>query len=77
MVDAERRDHPGLHQLAARIAGRRLAALRAQPADLPDTFWDKEARPRSSTDDEIVKGVTLTRGGAVVHPAFARRTAAA
>jgi NAD(P) transhydrogenase subunit alpha len=33
------------------------------------TFWDKEARaPKLPEDDEIVKGVTLTRGGAVVHP---------
>ncbi|CAH0247507.1 NAD(P) transhydrogenase subunit alpha [Roseomonas sp. CECT 9278] len=33
------------------------------------TFWDKEARaPKLPEDDDIVKGVTLTRGGAVVHP---------
>jgi len=33
------------------------------------TFWDKEAKaPRLPEEDEIVKGVTLTRGGAVVHP---------
>ena len=33
------------------------------------TFWDKEAKaPKLPEDDEIVKGVTLTRGGAVVHP---------
>lgn len=35
------------------------------------TFWDKEAsRPSLPTDDDIVKGVMLTRGGAVVHPSF-------
>jgi NAD(P) transhydrogenase subunit alpha len=35
------------------------------------TFWDKEAgAPRLPADDEIVKGVLLTRGGAVVHPRF-------
>ncbi len=33
------------------------------------TFWDKEAKaPKLPEDDDIVKGVTLTRGGAVVHP---------
>jgi NAD(P) transhydrogenase subunit alpha len=33
------------------------------------TFWDKDAKaPKLPEDDDIVKGVTLTRGGAVVHP---------
>ncbi len=36
------------------------------------TFWDKEAKkPAMPADDDIVKGVTLTRGGAVVHPSLA------
>jgi NAD(P) transhydrogenase subunit alpha len=35
------------------------------------TFWDKEAKaPKLPADDDIVKGVLLTRGGAVVHPQF-------
>ena len=35
------------------------------------TFWDKEAKaPKLPETDEIVKGVMLTRGGAVVHPQF-------
>jgi len=35
------------------------------------TFWDKEAQaPKLPPDDEIIKGVMLTRGGAVVHPSF-------
>jgi len=35
------------------------------------TFWDKEAKaPKLPEDDDIVKGVLLTRGGAVVHPNF-------
>ncbi len=35
------------------------------------TFWDKDAKaPKLPEDDDIVKGVTLTRGGAVVHPAM-------
>src|SRR6185503_3140985 len=34
-------------------------------------FWDKEtAAPKLPENDDIVKGVLLTRGGAVVHPQF-------
>ncbi len=41
------------------------------------TFWDKDAKaPHLPPDDEIVRGVTLTRGGAVVHPDFAPKQAA-
>jgi len=41
------------------------------------TFWDKEAKaPKLPESDEIVKGVLLTRGGAVVHPSFAPAKAA-
>jgi NAD(P) transhydrogenase subunit alpha len=36
------------------------------------TFWDKEGKkPAMPAEDDIVKGVTLTRGGAVVHPSLA------
>ncbi len=36
------------------------------------TFWDKEAKaPKLPPEDDIVAGVTLTRGGAVVHKNFA------
>ncbi len=35
------------------------------------TFWDKETKaPKLPEADDIVKGVMLTRGGAVVHPNF-------
>ena len=35
------------------------------------TFWDKEANaPKLPENDDIVKGVMLTRAGAVVHPNF-------
>jgi H+-translocating NAD(P) transhydrogenase subunit alpha len=35
------------------------------------TFWDKDAKAPSLPEaDDIVKGVMLTRGGAVVHPNF-------
>lgn len=36
-----------------------------------NTFWDKAAgKPTFAEHDEIVRGVMLTRGGAVVHPQF-------
>jgi NAD(P) transhydrogenase subunit alpha len=42
------------------------------------TFWDKAASaPRLPEDDAIIKGVMLTRGGAVVHAQFAAPVAAA
>ncbi len=41
------------------------------------TFWDKEGRvPKLPESDDIVKGVMLTRGGAVVHPNFQPAAAA-
>jgi NAD(P) transhydrogenase subunit alpha len=41
------------------------------------TFWDKEAKaPKLPADDEIIKGVLLTRDGAVVHPDFLPKPAA-
>ncbi len=41
------------------------------------TFWDKDAKaPKLPETDDIVKGVMLTRGGAVVHPAFLPAAAA-
>ncbi len=41
------------------------------------TFWDKnEGKPVLPADDDIVKGVMLTRGGAVVHPGFQPAAAA-
>ena len=41
------------------------------------TFWDKEAKaPKLPPEDDIVIGVTLTRGGAVVHKNFLPAAAA-
>lgn len=41
------------------------------------TFWDKEAQaPKLPEGDDIVQGVTLTRGGAVVHPSLTAAKAA-
>jgi hypothetical protein len=42
------------------------------------TFWDKEAKaPKLPPEDDIVKGVMLTRGGAIVHSNFESAVAAA
>ncbi len=36
------------------------------------TFWDKDAKaPKLPPEDAIVQGLMVTRGGAIVHPAFA------
>lgn len=41
------------------------------------TFWDKDSKaPKLPETDDIVKGVMLTRGGAVVHPNFQPQQAA-
>jgi NAD(P) transhydrogenase subunit alpha len=41
------------------------------------TFWDKDSKaPKLPDTDDIVKGVMLTRGGAVVHPNFQPQQAA-
>ncbi|HEY4040646.1 MAG TPA: Re/Si-specific NAD(P)(+) transhydrogenase subunit alpha [Rhodopila sp.] len=41
------------------------------------TFWDNETKaPKLPETDDIVKGVMLTRGGAVVHPDFLPQKAA-
>jgi NAD(P) transhydrogenase subunit alpha len=55
-----------------RIAGASSALYARNLLTFLTTFWDKEGRkPALKEDDEIVKGVALTRGGAVVHPSLA------
>lgn len=40
-------------------------------------FWDKDSKtPKLPPEDDIVKGVLLTRGGTVVHPNFVQQAAA-
>ena len=56
----------------ARIGGAASALYARNLLTFLTTFWDKDAGvPKLPADDDIVKGVTLTRGGAVVHPSFA------
>ncbi len=55
-----------------RIAGASSALYARNLLTFLTTFWDKEGKkPKLVEDDEIVKGVALTRGGAVVHPSLA------
>jgi len=62
----------GYRNWPGRIAGAASALYARNLLTFLTTFWDKEAKkPALKEDDDIVKGVTLTRGGAVVHPSLA------
>ena len=68
----------GWRNWPARIAVASSALYARNLLTFLTAFWDKEAkRPVLKPDDEIVQGVALTRGGEVVHPAFAPKPAAA
>jgi NAD(P) transhydrogenase subunit alpha len=59
----------GYSNWPGRIAGAASALYARNLLTFLTTFWDKDARaPKLPEDDEIVRGVVLTRGGAVVHP---------
>jgi NAD(P) transhydrogenase subunit alpha len=59
----------GYRNWPGRIAGAASALYARNLLTFLTTFWDKDARaPRLPEEDEIVRGVVLTRGGAVVHP---------
>ncbi len=61
----------GYHNWPARIPVAASALYARNLLTFLTTFWDKEAQaPKLPADDDIVKGVMLTRGGAVVHPNF-------
>jgi NAD(P) transhydrogenase subunit alpha len=56
---------------ASRMAPDSSALYARNVYNLIAAFWDKEAKTVAwAPDDEIVKGIALTRGGAVVHPAL-------
>ena len=62
----------GYSNWPGRIAGASSALYARNLLTFLTTFWDKEGKkPKLVEDDEIVKGVALTRGGAVVHPSLA------
>jgi NAD(P) transhydrogenase subunit alpha len=59
----------GHRNVASRLAADASALYARNLFTFVSTFWDKEAKaPAWTPDDEIVKAVTLTQGGAVVHP---------
>jgi NAD(P) transhydrogenase subunit alpha len=61
----------GWYNWPARIAVAASALYSRNLFTFLSTFWDKDAKvPKLPPEDDIVKGVMLTRGGAVVHPNF-------
>ena len=62
----------GYSNWPGRIAGASSALYARNLLTFLTTFWDKDGKkPKLAEEDEIVKGVALTRGGAVVHPSLA------
>ena len=62
----------GWHNWPARIPAAASALYARNLLTFLTTFWDKDAKaPKLPEGDDIVKGVSLTRGGAVVHPSLA------
>ena len=58
----------GHRNMASRMAADASALYARNLYNFIAAFWDKDARePAFPADDELVRGVTLTRGGAVVH----------
>jgi NAD(P) transhydrogenase subunit alpha len=58
----------GHKNIAGRMAADASALYSRNLYNLINAFWDKEAKMLAfPADDEIVKGITLTKGGAVVH----------
>ncbi|MCO6418628.1 Re/Si-specific NAD(P)(+) transhydrogenase subunit alpha [Siccirubricoccus sp. KC 17139] len=67
----------GYHNWPGRIGAASSALFARNLLTFLTTFWDKEAKaPKLPAEDDIVKGVLLTRGGAVIHPSFAPAKAA-
>jgi H+-translocating NAD(P) transhydrogenase subunit alpha len=67
----------GYRNWPGRIAGAASALYARNLLTFLTTFWDKDAgAAKLPQEDEIVRGVTLTRGGAVVHPMLAVQPAA-
>jgi NAD(P) transhydrogenase subunit alpha len=68
----------GWHNWPARIPVAASALYARNLVTFLSTFWDKDAgAPRLPPEDDIVKGVLLTRDGVVVHPQFAPPQSAA
>ena len=62
----------GHRNVPSRMAADTSALYARNLYNLINAFWDKEAKAVAwNAEDEIVKGITLTRGGAVVHERLA------
>jgi NAD(P) transhydrogenase subunit alpha len=62
----------GYRNWPGRISGASSALYARNLLTFLTTFWDKEGKkPVLNPEDDIVKGVAVTRGGAVVHPSLA------
>ena len=58
----------GHKNIAGRLAADASALYSRNLFNLINAFWDKDGKTVAFTpDDEIVKGIKLTEGGAVVH----------
>jgi len=67
----------GFHNWPGRIAVASSSLYARNLLTFLTTFWDKDSNaPKLPETDDIVKGVMLTRGGAVVHPNFVPQQAA-
>ena len=65
----------GYRNWPGRIAGAASALYARNLLTFLTTFWDKEAKqPVLNPEDDIVKGVALTRAGAVIHASLASGT---
>ena len=59
----------GHKNVPSRLAADTSALYARNLFNFISAFWDKEAKTLTlPEDDEIVKGVTLTRGGQIIHP---------
>ncbi|MET0545797.1 MAG: Re/Si-specific NAD(P)(+) transhydrogenase subunit alpha [Caulobacterales bacterium] len=67
----------GFSNLPGRIAADSSALYAKNLVNLTPLLVSKEGAFAPQLDDEILKGATLTRDGAIVHPTFAPNTASA
>ena len=67
----------GYHNWPSRISVASSSLYAKNLLTFLTAFWDKAGQTlKLSPDDDIVKGVMVTRGGAVIHPSFEGVTAA-
>jgi NAD(P) transhydrogenase subunit alpha len=62
----------GHHNVPSRLAANASALYAKNLQNLLTLMIDKDGNLSINWDDEIIKGIALTRGGAIIHPNFAR-----